>query len=31
MSKYDITSLEKGCKELGIELSEQQVEQFLKF
>lgn len=31
MSKYDITSLEKGCKELGLNLSEQQVEQFIKF
>ncbi len=31
MSKYDITSLEKGCKELGLDLSDQQVEQFLKF
>ena len=31
MSKYDITSLEKGCKELGLKLSEKQVEQFIKF
>ncbi len=31
MSKYDITSLQKGCRELGLELSEYQVDQFLKF
>lgn len=31
MNKYDITSLENGCRELGLDLSEQQVEQFLKF
>lgn len=31
MSKYDITSLEKGCKELELHLSGQQVEQFIKF
>lgn len=31
MSKYDITSLEEGCKELGIDLSPKQQEQFLKF
>lgn len=31
MNKYDITSLEKGCKELELDLSERQVEQFLRF
>lgn len=31
MSKYDITSLEKGCKELGLELSQKQQEQFIDF
>lgn len=31
MIKYDITSLEKGCKELGLDLSDRQVVQFVKF
>lgn len=31
MSKYDITSLEQGCKELKLDLTEHQIQQFLKF
>lgn len=31
MSKYDITSFTKGLEELELELSEPQIEQFLKF
>lgn len=31
MSKYDITSFTKGLKELELELSERQIEQFLQF
>ena len=28
---YDLTTLENGCQELGIQLNGQQKEQFIKF